>query len=305
MELIRGLVNLSNLSGCVVTIGNFDGLHLGHQKIIKNLVDKAKELSLPSVVISFKPTPQQFFGAKQALISSFRQKHTILDSLGVDKHLLIEFNQNFSKISAQDFVVDILLEKLKTQYLLIGDDFRFGANRTGDFAMLENFAKKHNFLVENTNSIEFNNVRISSSQIREHLKHGEFGRAKSMLGRGFNICGKIIHGKQLGRTIDFPTINISIKRETSPVLGVFAVTVVIDKSRYQGVANIGSRPTVNGKGVLLEVYIFNFNKDVYGKTADVVFEKKIRDEEKFDSFDELKQQIKLDANNAKDYFGIT
>ena len=302
MELIRGLSNLKPLAGCALSIGNFDGLHVGHRQIIGKLVTRAKALNLPSVVISFAPTPQQFFGATQPSINSFRQKHEILNELGVDKHLLIKFDQGFSQISAEQFILGILLAQLGVKYCLVGDDFRFGAKRVGDYSLLKTFGTQHGFAVENTQSVVLDQQRVSSSKIREYLAQGQFNQVRTMLGRDFNVSGKIIKGQQLGRTIDFPTINIAIKRRVSPVLGVFAVKVNIDNTWHQGVCNIGTRPTVSGKGVLLEVFIFDFAQSVYGKLADVVFLHKLRDERKFDSFEALKQQIALDVENARAYF---
>lgn len=304
MKIIRGLINLTPISGCALTIGNFDGVHLGHQAIIKKVVDRAKTLGVPSMVISFSPTPQQFFGKAQARLSSFRQKHQKLEALGVDIHLIIRFNEQLAKQGAVDFVNTLLVEKLSTQYCLIGDDFRFGAGRLGDFDLLTSLGKQHGFSVENTQSIELKGMRISSSNIRQCLSQGLFNEAEAMLGNPFAIEGKIISGQQLGRTINFPTINVAIKRRISPVLGVFAVRVQIADTWHQGVCNVGSRPTVNGKGVLAEAFIFNFDQEVYGQYAKIVLVHKIRSEQKFDSFDALRAQIQQDVDAAKEFFGL-
>ena len=302
MQLIRGLKNLTTHTGSVVTIGNFDGVHIGHQKIIDKLVTKSKLLNLPSVLISFVPTPQSFFGKEQATLSSFQEKHELLSQSGLDEHLIIRFNQNFSQLSAKTFIEKILVDQLNIKYCLIGDDFRFGQNRQGDFKFSYDYGKKYNFSVEDTPSVMQNNERISSSKIRSMLQQGKLDQAQHMLGRAFSISGKIVHGQKKGRTIGFPTINIPIKRKVSPVLGVFAVTVTIQNTAHQGVCNIGKRPTVNGHNTLLEVFIFNFDQQVYGQSAQVTFIKKIRDEKKFDSFDQLKQQIDQDVLDAKAYF---
>ena len=302
MQLIRGLINLKKHVGSFVTIGNFDGVHVGHEKIILSLVESAKALGLPSVLISFAPTPQCFFGREQATLSNFKEKHRLLERLGVDEHLLIHFNQAFSELEAKDFIQQVLLDKLNMKHCLIGDDFRFGKRRQGDLALLQSLSKSKGFSVENTQSVLCNDCRASSSEIRILLAQGDLDLAAQMLGREFSISGKIIHGQQKGRTIGFPTINIPIKRKISPILGVFATTVDIQGVVFQGVCNIGSRPTVNGKKILLEVFLFNFECDVYGLEAKVVFKHKIRDEEKFDSFEQLKQQIKLDTQQAKSYF---
>ena len=302
MQFIRGLHNLKNHAGSVVTIGNFDGVHVGHEKIILRLVESAKALGLPSVLISFSPTPQCFFGREQATLSNFKEKHQLLDRLGVDKHLLIYFNQTFSELKAKDFIQQVLLDKLNMKHCLIGDDFRFGKKRQGDLGLLQSLSKTKGFSVENTQSVLCNDCRASSSEIRTLLAHGDLAAVTQMLGREFSISGKIIHGQQKGRTIGFPTINIPIKRKISPVLGVFATTVEVQGSVFQGVCNIGNRPTINGKEILLEVFLFDFDRDVYGIEVKVVFKHKIRDEEKFDSFEALKQQIELDTQQAKAFF---
>ena len=304
MQFIRGLHNLKNHAGSVVTIGNFDGVHVGHEKIILRLVESAKALGLPSVLISFSPTPQCFFGREQATLSNFKEKHQLLDRLGVDKHLLIYFNQTFSELKAKDFIQQVLLDKLNMKHCLIGDDFRFGKKRQGDLGLLQSLSKTKGFSVENTQSVLCNDCRASSSEIRTLLAHGDLAAVTQMLGREFSISGKIIHGQQKGRTIGFPTINIPIKRKISPVLGVFATTVEIQGSVFQGVCNIGNRPTINGKEILLEVFLFDFDRDVYGIEVKVVFKHKIRDEEKFDSFEALKQQIELDTQQAKAFFKV-
>ncbi len=304
MQLIRGLQNLDKNNGSVVTIGNFDGVHIGHQKIIAELVKKSKELKLPSTLISFMPTPQCFFGHDQATLSNFKEKHLLLEQLYLDKHLLIRFNQHFSQIEAQAFIQEILLDRLNMKHCIIGDDFRFGKNRKGDFKLLQDLSKKNNFSVDSTQSILCDKYRISSSKIRELLSDGEITLANKMLGREFSISGKIIHGEKKGRSINFPTINIPIRRTISPVLGVFAVEVLLDGRSHQGVCNIGSRPTVDDKKTLLEVFIFDFSADVYGQCAKVFFKHKIRDEQKFDSFNALKQQIEKDTQTAKSFFNL-
>ncbi|WP_190600428.1 bifunctional riboflavin kinase/FAD synthetase [Candidatus Vesicomyidisocius sp. SY067_SCS001] len=300
MKIIRGLKNLKPHLGSVVTIGNFDGVHIGHQKIIKTLVNKAQIMNLPSVLVSFSPTPQHFFGHEQATLSSFKQKHALLTSLGVDEHLLINFNTSFSQLTANTFIHKILLDKLKVKLCLVGDDFRFGSNQTGDFSLLQTF----NFEVEKTPTVLYNLNRVSSSKIRQSLKKGNFYLANQLLGRKFSISGKIIPCQKQGRTIGFPTINIPIKRKISPLLGIFAVNVELNNKIYNGVCNLGKRPTVGGETVLLEVFLFDFNKQVYGEYTKVIFKYKIRDEQKFDSFLALKEQIKLDVKNAKFFFGI-
>jgi riboflavin kinase/FMN adenylyltransferase len=302
MHLIRGLQNLKEQPGCVLTIGNFDGIHRGHQKIIKALVAKANTLGVPSIVISFSVPPESFFGRPKARLSSFRDKHLFLESLGVEKHLLIRFNKDFSQMSAQSFVEDVLLAKLKMRCCFIGDDFRFGKDRQGDYSMLENMAKTCDFVAQKVNRVTVNGKRVSSSEIRELLRQGEFSMAEELLGRPFAIEGRIMHGEKRGRTIGFPTINISIGRKLSPVLGVFAVLIELNKKTYHGVCNVGKRPTIGGEKILLEVNIFDFDKNVYGEHAKVLFRHRIREEMKFESVQQLQSQIASDADIARRYF---
>ena len=300
MQLIRGLHNLKKQSGCVLTIGNFDGVHMGHQKIIKRLVKKAHELRLPSLVISFSVTPESYFGRPKARLSSFRDKHLFLKSMGVDKHLLIRFNDSFSQTSATSFVENILVEKLKVRHCFIGDDFRFGKDRLGNYELLEKLSKPNNFIAEKVGRVSLENKRVSSSAVRRYLASGNFSMAKKLLGRPFAISGRVSHGDKKGRTIGFPTINVGISRRLSPVLGVFNVLVEINKEAYHGVCNVG--PTVGGEKTLLEVFIFDFNREIYGERVTIVFKQKSREEMKFDSFEELKQQIAKDVEIGKQYF---
>ena len=304
MHLIRGLHNLKKLPGCVLTIGNFDGVHSGHQEIIRRLTNKAKELGVPSVVISFSVTPQTFFGRPKARLSNFRDKHLLLESLGIEKHLLIRFNKSFSETSAHAFIEDIIIGQLNVNYCLIGDDFRFGKGRLGDFNLLEKYAGSHGFSAEKLGDIQIKGKRVSSSAIRNYLSLGEFDQAEQLLGRPYAISGLIAHGAKKGRTIGFPTINISIRRNLSPVLGVFAVLVELNNITHFGVCNVGKRPTVGGEKTLLEVFLFDFNQEVYGEHANVIFKHRVREEKRFNSFDELKTQITKDVESAKRFFSI-
>jgi riboflavin kinase/FMN adenylyltransferase len=302
MELIRGLHNLKTQSGCVLTIGNFDGVHVGHQKILKKLVLTAKKKGIPSLVISFSVTPESFFGRTKARLSSFRDKHLFLESLGIDKHLLIRFNKAFSEISAESFINETLVNKISVEHCFIGDDFRFGKNRLGGFSMLKEFSSEKGFSVEKINEVSLEGQRISSSAIRKLLSQGDFKSAEICLGRPFAISGRVAHGEKMGRTIGFPTANISIRRKLSPVLGVYSVITRINGTEYAGVCNVGKRPTIGGTKVLLEVFIFDFNQEIYGEYVTVIFKQKCRDEVKFNSLDELKIQIKKDVEKSKKYF---
>ena len=302
MELIRGLHNLKKLPGCVLTVGNFDGVHVGHQEILKSLVKKAKEKGVCSLVISFSVTPQTFFGRPQARISNFREKHLLLESLGVDKHLLIRFDKNFSEISAADFINKALIEKINMQHCFVGDDFRFGSGREGDYSMLERASTNKSFKAEKIDRVSIDKRRVSSTEIRKALTEGNFKAAETFLGRPFSISGKVTRGDQIGRTIGFPTANIGIKRRLSPVLGVYSVLIEHNSKSYAGVCNVGRRPTLGGTKTLLEVFIFDFNQEIYGDSVKVVFKQKCRDEIKFSSFEELKKQIQKDVEKSRLYF---
>ena len=302
MELIRGLHNLKSLSGCVLTIGNFDGVHVGHQEILKKLVKKAKELGLPSLVISFSVTPETFFGRPKARINNFRDKHLLLESLGVDKHLLIRFNKSFSELRAAEFVNKVLVEKTGVRYCFVGDDFRFGKDREGGFSMLKKMSLEHNFALQKINGVSIGGLRVSSSEIRKMLTKGDFKSAETFLGRPFSISGKVAHGAQIGRTIGFPTANIGIKRRLSPVLGVYSVHIEHSSKTYTGVCNVGKRPTLGGTKTLLEVFVFDFDQEIYGENVNVIFRQKCRNEIKFGSFDELKKQIEKDVEKSREYF---
>ena len=302
MELIRGLHNLKKQPGCILTIGNFDGIHIGHQEILKKLVSKSKKMGLPSLVVSFSVTPETFFGRPKARLSSFRDKHLFLESMGVDKHLLIRFNKSFSELSASSFINQVLVQKIGVKHCFIGDDFRFGKGRLGDFSMLKAASHENNYTIEKLNSVLLDGLRVSSSAVRNFLTDGNFTGAEKFLGRPFSISGKVAHGDKLGRTIGFPTANISIHRKLSPILGVYSVLVKLKSQTYNGVCNVGKRPTLGGKKTLLEVFIFDFNEEIYGEYATVIFKQKCRDEKKFESFDELKKQIKKDVQKSRLFF---
>jgi riboflavin kinase/FMN adenylyltransferase len=305
MKTFRDIEKLPQIKGSVVTIGNFDGVHLGHQKIIAQLKEHAEKLKVPSVVISFNPTPQNFFGADHAVLSSYEEKDFFLSSLGINYHLVINFNKEFSNINAQTFIEEFLLRKLNIKLCLVGDDFRFGKNRVGDFSLLQENGVKHGFAVEETATIEHNQVRISSTRIRECLQQNNLEETKKLLGRSYSISGKIVRGQQRGRTINFPTINILPNRSKSPVSGVFAVKVKLSGQTYFGICNAGHKPTVNGREFLFETHIFDFEKDVYEQFAEIDFLKHVRPEKKFNTFEELKDQIEKDVIEAKKFFKLT
>lgn len=222
--------------------------------------------------------------------------------MGVDKHLLIRFNKGFSELSASSFINQILVQKIGVRHCFIGDDFRFGKGRLGDFSMLKAASHENNYTIEKLNSVLLDGLRVSSSAVRNFLTDGNFTGAEKFLGRPFSISGKVAHGDKLGRTIGFPTANISIHRKLSPILGVYSVLVKLKSQTYNGVCNVGKRPTLGGKKTLLEVFIFDFDEEIYGDYVTVIFKQKCRDEKKFESFDELKKQIKKDVEKSRLFF---
>ena len=309
MQLIRGLnTKVPDAQGVVATIGNFDGVHLGHQAILKKLLHKSQELKLPSMVIAFEPSANEFFLGKNApaRLTNFREKFCLLEDIGIDRFVYLSFNFALAGMHAEAFVEDILTKHLQIKHLTVGDNFRFGKDREGDYELLDSMSRKSNFNVGNTKSVIANKERVSSSSIRNYLAAGDLDSAEQLLDRKYSMSGRVIHGDEKGRTIGFPTANIPIKRINSPVSGVFAVKISIENdAQYFGVANIGHRPTVDGTRTQLEVHIFDFSQAIYGKHLVVSFYKKIRDEKKFDSFDALKNQIQLDTENAQQHFNLT
>ncbi|MFA5626942.1 MAG: bifunctional riboflavin kinase/FAD synthetase [Thiohalomonadaceae bacterium] len=306
MELIRGLHNLSSRhQGCVATIGNFDGVHLGHQAVLGQLAEKADEFCAPTTVIIFEPQPQEYFAADVVVprLTRLREKLLALRRFSVDRVLCLPFNQSFAELSAEQFIERILLDGLAVRYLVVGDDFRFGAGRRGDFAMLQAAGERHGFQVARMHTFALGGERVSSTRIRQALAQGEMKQAEQLLGRPYRMCGRVAHGDKRGRTIGFPTANIHLHRKASPLSGVFAIELFgIDGEPWHGVANVGCRPTVEGLRPLLEAHLFDFTGDLYGRHVCVNFLHKIREEQRFACFDDLKQQILLDAQSAREFF---
>lgn len=287
------------------TIGNFDGVHLGHQALIQRLVAAAKQRDLPSGLITFEPTPQEFFQGSNApaRLTRLEEKNAMFDCTDLDYVVVLPFDGTLADLSAERFVTDILLQQMQVEFLLIGDDFKFGKNRLGNFALLQSMAKQYDFSVDNMPSELLHGERISSSRIRAALQEGDLATAERLLGRPYSMLGTVVQGDQRGRSIGFPTANILLQRYRSPLLGVFAVRVYgIDKQPVNGVANVGSRPTVDGTRSLLEVHLFEFDHDIYGQALQIEFCHKIRDEQRFDSFELLKQQIQQDCQSAVKFF---
>ena len=310
MQLIRGLSHLEPFkNGCVLSIGNFDGLHLGHRAVIRKLVERGKVLGLPVVIMFFEPQPLEYFLGDNAPSRLMRLREKVIEmaKLPVDNLLIVRFNQNFANRDAEQFIEHILIKTLNVKHLVIGDDFHFGKARRGNFAMLKEKGRLNGFTVEDTGSFQLGGLRISSTLIRDALVAGDLKRAEKLLGHCYSVCGRIAHGDKLGRTIGYPTANIRMHRKNTPVNGVFAVTMTgIDGLEFEGVANVGTRPTLDGGSkVTLETYLFDFNKEIYGRYVEVHFHQKIRDESRFHSLEELKAQIVKDVAETKKIFAET
>jgi riboflavin kinase/FMN adenylyltransferase len=309
MELVRGLHNLRpGHRGCAATIGSFDGLHLGHQAVLEQLAEQAAGRRLPATLVTFEPQPREYFmpDAAPPRLTRFREKLELLRHYGVDRVVCLRFNHYLASLTADAFIQTVLLDGLDVKYLVVGDDFRFGSERNGDFSLLVQAGQRHGFPVVNMHTVSAGNGRVSSTRIRESLRAGDLAAAEALLGRPYRMSGRVAHGDKRGRTIGFPTANIFLHRAAVPVEGVFAVQLTgIDEQPLPGVANVGNRPTVDGTRSLLEVHLFDFDREIYGRHVQVGFLKKLRAERKFASFDKLKEQILLDAGHAREFFGKT
>jgi riboflavin kinase/FMN adenylyltransferase len=306
MELIRGLHNLRPAHhGSVATIGNFDGVHLGHQAVIGQVRTEAQRFGEPMVVIAFEPQPREFFAGTHApaRLTRLREKLEALDRYGVDRILILRFDHRLAEMPAGEFIARILIAGLGVRHLVVGDDFRFGHGRQGDFAMLEQAGRANGFQVAAMATVLVGGVRVSSTRVRQALAYGELAMAARLLGRPYALSGRVAHGDKRGRTIGFPTANVFLHRRVTPVAGVFAVRVHgLAHTPVAGVANIGRRPTVAGQRVQLEVHLFDFEDDIYGRHIQVELCHKIREERKFASFAALRAQIHTDAAAARAYF---
>ena len=307
MELIRGLHNMRpRHRGCVVTIGAFDGVHLGHQAVIGHLLEKSAELAVPSAIIVFEPLPREYFSPIKApaRIMSFREKFLALRDLGVDRLLRVRFNENLRGMSAQQFVDDIFVAGLGVRYVALGDDFRFGNDREGDLEFIRQQGPQHGYEAGPTPTLLMDGERVSSTRIRFALENARFEEAASLLGRPYSISGKVVYGRQLGQTLGTPTANLALRRLRAPLSGVYAVEVSgAGLDRATGVANVGIRPTVDDSiKANLEVHLLDREIGLYGQHIDVIFRHKLREEKKFGSLDELKQNIARDIENTRDWF---
>lgn len=313
MRLIRGLHNLRRHAqtgsallsdGCVATIGNFDGVHRGHRVIIDQVHEKARALGVPSVVMVFEPQPREFFAGDKAppRLMRFREKVEALSEADVDVVVCLQFNHRLRNLSAMDFIEQVLVEGLKVRHLVVGDDFRFGCDRAGDFHLLQEVGEQEGFSVAHTRTITEKGDRISSTRVRQALEEDRLADARELLGHVYGIAGRVNHGQRLGRQIGAPTANIPLGRHKPPLRGVYVVRAERENGDcLEGVANIGMRPTVNGKQPLLEVHCFDFKGDLYGERLEVEFLSQLRDEVRFESLDALKEQIARDMEDAREW----
>lgn len=308
MEVIHGLHNIRpRHRGCVLTMGSFDGVHRGHQMMLEQLVGKGRELGTPSTLLTFEPSPREFFrgGVVPARLTRFREKIILLARTELDRVLCAPFNERTAATPAEWVVDELLAKRLAVRHMIIGDDFRFGHGARGDFAMLKAAGERYGFGVDRMDTLTEGGERISSTRVRDALARGDFELAETLLGHRYFMMGRVVYGRQLGRQLGVPTANIRLQRYRTPLEGVFAVTVqgLNDNGQvYEGIANVGVRPTVDGKEPLLEVHVFDFAGDVYGRLLTVEFHHKIREERTFDGLDALKAQIGRDIEKTREWF---
>ncbi|MCX2525478.1 bifunctional riboflavin kinase/FAD synthetase [Larsenimonas rhizosphaerae] len=306
MELIRGLHTLApHHRGCVATIGNFDGVHLGHQAILEQLRQEARRLDLPVTVVIFEPQPREFFAGDQAppRLMRMKEKVRLLHHYGADRVLCLPFNRRLRELSAHDFIRRVLVDGLGVRHLVVGDDFRFGCDRAGDFALLQREGEDCGFRVEHTRTFMMDNDRVSSTRIRTMLASGNFRQAARLLGRPYRFRGRVIRDRQLGRTIGIPTANLPLLPGPMVLRGVYAVLTRLDDGQVvNGVANVGWRPTVGAERPVLEVHLFDVSPSLYGRIITVVPCARLRGEEKFDSIDAMMRCIQRDISMARTFF---
>ena len=315
MYLIRGIQNIDlflekhKKDDLIATIGNFDGLHLGHQHIINNMHQDAENNGWKKLVIFTEPHAKEFFAEALGLeekkpprIFPWSEKVRKLKELGVEFSFFLNFNNQLREMTPEEFINNVL-SRLSIKKIVIGDDFRFGINREGDFHFLQKWGEDNNIQVEKTETYSIGEERVSSTRIREYLIKGNFDRAQELLGRPYSFTGKVVYGQQLGTQLGVPTANLWLPKNKLPIAGVYIVKVLAQGKELGGIANMGVRPTVDGQTPVLEVHILDFSGNLYGKQISVEFLQKVREEKKFDGLDELKEQIFKDISTARRYFG--
>jgi riboflavin kinase/FMN adenylyltransferase len=311
MKVFRGLPNLASRAPCALTIGNFDGVHRGHQALLSRVREAASRLGVEAAVMTFEPHPREFFARRAGdlskaptRIANLRDKLQSLESAGIDRVIVEHFSAHFAAMSPQDFVEKILVQGLHVKWLMVGEDFCYGAKRAGNVAMLIEAGKKFGFQVEAMPTVTNDGVRVSSSAVRAALEKGDFPLVAQLLGHPYAISGHVIHGKKLGRTIGFPTMNLRVAHKRPALSGIFAVQVHgLADEPLPGVASFGVRPTVEDSGrVLLETYVFDYAQECYGKVVRVEFLKKLRDEKKYNDLPALTAAIARDEQQARTFF---
>lgn len=324
MELVRGIHDLqARHRGCVLTIGNYDGVHLGHQSVLAGLREKAQSLNCPSTVMVFEPTPQEFFAGARApaRLTTLREKLVLLQAIGVDRVLCVRFDRGVAGMDPAVFIQHLLVDGLGVRHVVVGDDFRFGRDRKGDFQTLVTAGQANGFDVAATPVFLHDGERVSSSAVRAALARGDLAFAAGLLGRDYAITGRVRQGEQLGRRLGYPTANIAPRRRVVPIQGVFAVRVrdvsaqrlsgragVDDRGAdvpvFAGVASLGTRPMVGGREPLLEVHLFDFEGDLYGRRLEVSFVSRLREERVFSDLHAMVDQMHLDAARAREVLGM-
>jgi riboflavin kinase/FMN adenylyltransferase len=304
MELVRGLHNISQRHwGCVLTVGNYDGVHLGHQQMIGVLKARAAQLRSAATVLVFEPSSKEFIDPDGAppRLTRWREKFLALAAQGVERLVTLRFDECMRAMTPRSFVDELIVERLGTRHMVVGDDFRYGSNAGGTIESLRAAGQEHGFGVEQIAPFCFDGVRVSSTAVRERLELADYPGAARLLGRPYRMMGRVVHGRRLGRALGFPTANLRLMRRKPPVWGISAVWVHgIDSRPLPGVASLGTRPTVNGVEPLLETHVFDFSGDLYGRAIEVEFVAKLRDEVKFESLDAMMVQMKIDGARARD-----
>ncbi|MCE9633788.1 MAG: bifunctional riboflavin kinase/FAD synthetase [Methylophilales bacterium] len=306
MEVLRHFPKVA-LAPCVLAIGNFDGVHIGHQAVFQRLISQAQTLNINSCVMTFEPHPREFFTPEQAppRLTSLREKLELMEAAGVQKVHVCHFDAAFATMSAQTFMRDVLHQSLAIKCVMVGEDFRFGAKRSGDVASLRDSGAQLGFSVEPISPVMLAGERVSSTAVRDALASGKLSTAKALLGRDYSISGHVVHGDKLGRTLGYPTANVQMHHDQPPLTGIYAVRLSgVGAKELPGVASLGVRPTVKTDGKpTLEVHLFDFDGDIYNQHVRVHFLHKIRDELKFADVEELKSQMRLDEQAAREYLG--
>ncbi|MGA1861940.1 bifunctional riboflavin kinase/FAD synthetase [Deferribacter thermophilus] len=301
MEVIKDLSNWKTLSPTVITIGNFDGVHIGHQTIIKKVLTLAKEFNLKSGVVTFSPHPIKFFNKNIKLIMTERKKIEIFEKMGVDYYFNLAFNESIANMDPEIFIREFLVKSLKANFIVVGYDYRFGRKRKGDYELLKMLETKYGFTAFKIPPVKVDDIIVSSSNIRKLLQKGDIELANKMLGRAFSIEGKVVKGDGYGRLLGYPTANLAVENELIPANGIYATKCILNGKIYNSVTNIGIRPTlVNKNEIRVETHIFDFKKDIYNEFIELEFYNYLREEKKFDNINDLIEQIKKDCEKAKE-----